>query len=443
MKFTNSHGIANRWALLWTIAGLFGFITSIASASDNPIEWQTKNGAHVVFYAAPELPMLDINVAFYAGSAYDGDQFGLSTLTTALLDQGNGGFNANVFASKFADIGAQYGATNNQDMMLLTLRTLTEPETLKQATDLFKLLIAHPEFPSDAFNREKNQLLLSIHQKQESVDAIAKQAFYQKLYQQHPYAHPVEGTTASVTALTLEEVRRFYKQYLVGQNAVIILTGAIDSKTAHELAERVMQDLPNGQLASEIPKASELRSASDVAIQYPATQTAVKLGQVGITHQDPDYFALQVGNYILGGSINSRLSQEIREKRGLTYDINSSFTSMPGVGPFVIAFSTRHDQTKAVLDIARATLTSFVESGPTEAELTAAKQYLIGSFPLSMASNQSIASMQLRLAFYHLPKDFINHYIQHVQAVSIQDIKQAFQHHIDPNHLLQVTVGNS
>lgn len=419
--------------------------TSLAFASPfETEEWQTTNGARVVYHHAPEVPMLDINIAFAAGSAYDGDQWGLSALTTSLLDQGNGGLKAGAIADKFAETGAQYGGANSQDMMMLTLRTLTQPDALNQATDLFALLINHPDFPTDAFVREKNQQLMSIKQGKESTNTLAQETFYQALYGQHPYAHPINGHYDSVAALNVEDVRHFYHRYVVSQNAVIVLVGAIDSAAAHQLAERITHDLPKGQAAPPIPTANPLNEELIIEVQHPAVQTALRLGQLGITHKNKDYFALQVGSYILGGgTMNSKLARELREKRGLTYGVSSAFSPMPGTGPFIISFSTKHAQAKTAMEVTRKTVADFVKSGPNEQELIAAKQYLTGSFPLSLASNRNIANMLLRLAFYHLPKDFLNTYIAHINAVSTSEIRQAFQHQLNPDKLLQITVGRS
>lgn len=407
-------------------------------------EWETKNGAHVVFHQAPEVPMLDINIAFAAGSAYDGDKFGLSTLTLSLLDQGNQGLDAGAIADKFAEVGAQYSGASSQDMMALTLRTLTTPDALKQATEMFALLINHPDFPTEAFLREKNQQLMSIKLNKELPEIIAKETFYQTLYGKHPYAHAISGQYETVNALKVEDVRDFYQQYVVGKNCVIVLVGAINEATAHQLAERITGDLPQGQAAAPIPEARPLTEEIDIEVLHDAPQSALRLGQLGITHHNNDYFALQVGNYILGGaSMESRLAHELREKRGLTYGASSDFSPMPGIGPFVISFSTKHKQAKMALGVARETLASMIKAGPDEQELLAAKEYLTGSFPMSLASNRSIASLLLRIAFYHLPKDFLNSYIAHINAISATDIKQAFQHQINPDKLIQITVGRA
>ncbi len=429
---------------LMIIVALIIFTHSALAKPFEIREWQTKKGAHVVFHQAPDVPMLDINIAFAAGSAYDGAQFGLSALTLNLLDQGNGGLDAGVIADKFAEAGAQYSGASSQDIMALTLRTLTRPDALKQATDMFALLINHPNFPADAFLREKNQQLMRIKQNNERPNTIARNTFYQTLYGKHPYGHPIAGRSETVNALKVEDVRHFYQQYVVSKNAVIVLVGDINEATAHQLAERITRDLPKGQAAAAIPSAPPLAEEINIEILHDAPQSALRLGQLGITHHNSDYFALQVGNYILGGaSMESRLAHELREKRGLTYGVSSNFSPMPGNGPFIISLSTKHNQAKIAWDVARETLASMIKSGPNEQELRAAKQYLTGSFPLSLASNRNIANLLLRITFYDLPKDFLNTYIDHINAVSIADIKQAFQHQINPDKLLQITVGRS
>lgn len=423
---------------------VFFFMLSpvFANPSLEPQTWETPNGAQVMFYPAPEVPMLDVSIAFAAGSAYDGQKWGLSALTTRLLDQGNAGLDAGTVADKFAEIGAQYGGASAQDMMAIKLRTLTRPDALKQATDMFALLINHPDFPTDAFLREKNQQLMSIRQDLDVPDTIAQNTFYQALYGSHPYAHPINGSESSVHALTLDDVRHFYQQYVVSRNAVIVLVGAIDTERAHQIAEQITHDLPKGKPAARIPSAKPHADELTIEVPHSASQTVVRLGQLGITHHNKDYFPLQVGNYILGsGSLVSRLAVELREKRGLTYGVNSQFAPMPGNGPFMIAFSTKNNQTKTALDVTRKTFESFIQSGPTDEELAAAKQYLTGSFPLSLASNRSMADMLLKIAFYRLPKDFLSTYIDQINAVQQTDIRQAFQHQINPKALLQVTVG--
>ncbi|KGP62786.1 zinc protease [Legionella norrlandica] len=407
-------------------------------------KWQTKNGVRVVFYQAMEVPMLDINLAFAAGSAYDGEYFGLSTLTAGLINQGNSGKDATVIAESLADTGAQFNAETNRDMVVLSLRTLTEKEALEQSTTIFSQIISHPDFPQDAFEIEKNQQIMAVEQTEESPDDVAVLNFFKTLYQKHPYAHPVNGTIESLNAINKKQVIDFYKKYYVAKNGILVMVGAIDSPKAHQLAEQITQDLPKGQPASSIPKASQLPNAEKINVQFPSSQTIVRLGQIGIDHHNPNYFPLMVGNYILGGgTLVSRLGTEVREKRGLTYGIDSQFVPMLGEGPFIISLSTRNAEAQNALNITQNTLIKFINNGPDQHELAAAKQYLTGSFPLSLGSNSNIANLLLRMAFYNLPDNYLDTYVTRINAVTGTEIKQAFKHQVNPEKLLLVTVGQS
>ena len=420
------------------------FISSISHATE-PLQveyFTTPTGIPVMFYHTMDVPILDINLAFHAGSALDEQRFGLSTLTTRLLNQGSNGQDANIIADQFANVGAQFGAENNRDMVLITLRTLTKPDALEPAVQTLASIVQHPDFPEDAFFREKNQQLISIQQMQESPDEVADQTFFQALYQAHPYAHPINGNKTTLEAITKEDVRHFYQKYFTQKNAHIVIVGAIDKTKALALAKTLTQNLPVGQKVPETIKAHHLPTEMDVEVPFNTSQTVLRIGQIGINHQSKDYFPLLVGNYILGGgTLVSELAHELREKRGLTYGVYSQFTPMPGLGPFIIGFSTQNKQAKTAETLTRETLGAFIQHGPSEQELLDAKAYLTGSFPLSLASNQSLAAILTKITFYNLPNDYLSHYIEHINAVTAIDIKNAFQAQINPSKLLQVSVG--
>ncbi len=415
------------------------------AAQPIPIQrFHTEHGIPVVFYQAMDIPMLNVLLAFKAGTAYDGQQFGLSTLTTQLLDQGNAGLDATTIATQIADTGAQFASENNRDMVVLQLKTLTEPDALKEATDAFTLIASKPDFPEAAFEREKKLQRMAIQQALESPDTIANQTFFRALYQAHPYAHPTDGDIKTVDAIRLDDVKHFHKQYFVQQNALLVLVGALTRKDAEALAECLTQDIPKGSKAARIPKAKPLPEAMDIHVPFTSSQTVLRLGQLGINHHNPHYFPLMVGNYTLGGgALVSRLAHELREKRGLTYGVNSQFIPLPEYGPFVIGFATEQTQAEAAETLTRDTLTKFIQTGPSEEELKAAKQYLIGSFPLSLASNKSMAEILLKMAFYGLPDDYLDTYTRRIDEVSVDAIRNAFQHNVEPDKLLQVTVGKT
>lgn len=424
---------------------LFTVFTVTAQANNFKTEkWQTSNGIPVVFYQAMEVPMLDISMAFAAGSVYDGDQYGLSALTAHLLNQGNAKKEATTVAESFADVGSQYNIQTSKDMVTINLRTLSRKDALDKSITSFNQIITQPDFPDDAFIREKKQLLMTFKQIQESPDEIATIRFFKSIYQNHPYAHPTYGTAKTINKLTKKQVINFYKNYYVSDNALLVLVGAIDSKTAHQLSEQITKKISKGKPASVIPKAVQAAKAEKIAISFPSSQTMIRLGQIGIDHHNPNFFPLLVGNYILGGgAMTSRLAIEVREKKGLTYGVNSVFVPMPGEGPFLISLATRNDQSKTALKITEETVQKFINHGPTAQELAAAKQYLTGSFPLSLASNSSIASLLVRMAFYHLPDDYLDRYVDNINAVTSEEVKHAFKQQVNPLKLSLVTVGQS
>lgn len=407
-------------------------------------KWLTNNGVQVVFYQAMEVPMLDVSLAFAAGSAYDGPHYGLSSLTCNMINQGSLGQEAIAIANALTELGAQLDAHTSRDMVVFNLRTLTQENTLEKANAIFSKIINHPDFPDEAFEREKNQLLMHLKQTQESPADIANLNFFQTLYKDHPYAHSVNGTLETIQKLHKNQVVDFYKQYYVAHNAVLVLVGAIDPSKAHQLAEQLTQELPKGKLASLIPPAMQVAHAEQKIIPFPSSQTMLRLGQIGIDHHNPNYFPLLVGNYIFGGDpLDSRLGEEVREKRGLTYGVDSQFVPMPGEGPFLISLATKNNNASTALKITQNTLAHFIQEGPNQEELIAAKRYLIGSFPLSLDSNRTIADLLLRMAFYHLPDDFLNTYVDRIQAVSLEAVKQAFKQQVDLDKLVLIRVGQS
>jgi zinc protease len=406
--------------------------------------WSTANGVKVAFYQAIEVPMLDISLAFAAGSVYDQERYGLSALTAQMLSEGSLGIDANKLADSLADTGAQFGTETSRDMVVFNLRTLTSKDTLNQATEIFTKMINHPDFPNDALEREKQQFLMAIEQTKDSPDELATQLFFKNLYQNHPYAHPVNGTENTIKNISRQDLLQFYKQRYLANNAVLVLVGAIDRQTAHQLADKLTHELPQGLPLEPIAKALPLKQEQAIKTPFPSSQTLVRLGQSGIDYQNPDYFPLMVGNYILGGgSLVSELAMEVRGKRGLTYTIDSQFVPMPGIGPFLISFSTKNKQAKEAIQLTDETLKRFVKEGPSQQELEEAKNYLTGSFPLSLGSNRAIATLLLRITFYHLPENYLNTYLERINKVTTENIKRAFQQTVYPNKLLLVTVGQS
>lgn len=415
---------------------------NIAQANPEIQHWRTDNGAQVYFVPAPTLPMVDIRVVFDAGAARDGEHPGLAMLTNAMLEEGAGGLDADTLAQRFDSLGAGLSVSSHRDMATVGLRSLTRKALLEPALETFALLLSQPDFPMQALERVRRQMLTGLQQQEQQPAEIASKAFYRTLYGSHPYASPTGGTRQSIETLRRSDVLDFYRRYYVAANATIAIVGDLDRGGAERLADTTVKGLPAGEPAPPLPAASPLQQPAQQHIEHPSSQTHILMGQPGIRRGDSDYFPLYVGNHILGGSgLVSRISEEVREKRGLSYSAYSYFSPMRAAGPFVLGLQTRNESAAEALAVLHETLIDFRNSGPTDEELIAAKRNITGGFPLKIDSNRDILGYIAMIGFYDLPLDYLDSFNSRVEAVTLEQIRDAFQRRIDPEKLITVTVG--
>jgi zinc protease len=406
--------------------------------------WVTRNGTRVYFVEAKELPMLDLRLIFDAGGARDGELPGLASVTSRMLDEGTPTRDTSAIARSFEMAGAAFNAGSYRDMAVVELRVLSDPAFREPALEVFTDVVAHAQFPADAYARAQKSSEIGQQQQEQSPSALAGRLFYKELYGKHPYAHPPTGTRESLARLQREELAAFHRRYYVARNLTLALVGAVSRAEAEALAERISSALPAGEPAPPLAEVKPLAKARHIHREFPSAQTHILVGAPGIRYGDPDYFALTVGNEILGGgAFTSRLTAELRQRRGFTYGVYSSFQPMRAQGPFQISLSTRADQTTEALKIIRRLLGDFVRTGPAEDELRAAKASIVGGFPLSTASNSSIIGYLGAIGFYGLPLDYLDQYLAQVQQVSAADVRAAFARHVRPDRLLTVTVGKT
>ncbi len=417
-------------------------ITQLAAANPDIEQWQTGNGARVYYVHAPELPMVDLRVTFNAGSARDGYLPGVAMLTNAMLEEGAGKLDANAIAEKFDSLGASTSFDSLRDMATASLRSLTDEKLLQPALQTFAQLLREPTFPRAALERVRKQMLVVLRHDNQSPGTLGSKAFYHALYGSHPYATPSSGTMKSVKALTRQDIRRFHSRYYVGRNAVVAIVGAVDRAQAEAIAEQVVGGLPAGQPAPALPPVAQLEESFSKHIAHPSSQTHILLGQPGMHRGDKDYLPLYIGNHILGGSgLTSRISEEIREKRGLSYSASSYFAPMAVDGPFLLSLQTKTESSEEALALLRATLVRFITDGPSKRELEAAKKNITGGFALNIDSNKEILGYISMIGFYDLPLDYLDTFIERVNAVTVAQIRDAFKRRIHPDRLALITVG--
>ena len=424
----------------WLSAACIVLVSQGAAAGPKIEHWVAPSGARVFFVENHALPMLDVQVDFPAGASRDPeDKTGLASLTHALLDMGVEGMDENRIASRLADVGAQIAGGVDKERALISLRTLSMNDKRETALDIFQSVLATPRFPADVFEREKARKVAALKESLTRPDTIASRAFWSALYPGHAYGR--SATPESIGAIRRDDLETFYRGNYGANGAVVTIVGDLSRGEAESVARKLTANLPGGtaNTASDPPR---LPAAGEQRISHPAAQAHVLIGMPALKRGDPDFFALQVGNYTLGsGGFVSRLMREVREKRGFAYSVYSYFTPMVQPGPFQIGLQTRKEQANEALKVARDVLATFLAEGPSEAELQAAKQNIAGSFPLRLDSNRKLLDNVAVIAFYGLPLDYLDRYVQNVEKVTAADVRVAFARHVRPENLVTVVVG--
>ena len=435
--------------LIW-VCGVFGVNSAWALL---PIElWTESSGAQVWLVQSPAIPMVDVQIAFDAGSRRDpADQAGLASAVAAMTAKGvqaRGDLPAldeNGLGEAWADLGASFDAEADRDGFGYALRSLTEPALLERAARLAARQIAAPSLPAPIWERERARWSAAIKESDTRPGTQASKAFATAVYGPHPYAQ--RATPQTLARLEVSDMRAFHARYIVPCRARVAIVGAVNRDQARALVAQLLGDLPPRQDAAcaPLPAVAEvppLAQAVQQHIPFASAQAQVLIGQPGIARSNPDFLALLVGNHILGGSgLVSRLTEEVREKRGLSYSVSSSFSPGLHAGAFVVALQTRADQSAQAVQVARETVARYVAEGPTEAELRAAKDNLIGGFALRIDSNRKLLANVMNIALNGLPLDYLDHWTDRVEALTAADIRAALQRHLQPERMVTVVVG--
>lgn len=412
----------------------------LAHAGPKIERWQTPAGTRVLFVADHSLPIIDLQLDFAAGAAREPvGREGVAGLTRSLIDLGAAGMDETEIASRLADLGARLSGGVDLDRTSLTLRTLSMADKRAPAFELLRAIIAAPTFPAAAFEREKARSLAALRESLTRPDVIASKAFWAAMYPAHPYGR--QATPESLAALLRDDVLAFHATHYGARSATIAIVGDLSRAEAEALAERLSSGLPAPAAVADLPL-PQLPAGGEERIAHPAAQSHLLIGMPALKRGDPDFFPLAVGNYSLGGGgFVSRLVKEVRDKRGLAYSVHSYFLPLQQPGPFQIGLQTRRGQAAEALQVTRATLAEFLAHGPSETELLAAKQNLVGSFPLRLDSNRKILENVAMIAFYDLPLDYLDRYPENIERVTAAEIQAAFARRLPAAHLVTVVVA--
>lgn len=303
--------------------------------------------------------------------------------------------------------------------------------------------IAEPAFPDAPWLRDRPKLIASLKEANTRPATLAARAFNQAVYGDHSYGW--EMTERSLNRITVEDMRSLHAAAVRACDARVSIVGALNRAQADALVAQLLSRLPmtvSCQPQEAVPEVQALHQASEQRLAFASAQAHVLLGQPGFKRNDPGFFALTVGNHILGGGgFTARLTEEVREKRGLTYSVASYFAPGLHAGAFTIGLQTRPDQAQQALDLVREVLAKFVAEGPTDKELQAAKANLVGGFALRIDSNKKLLDNLANIAWNHLPLDYLDTWTAQVDALTVLDIRKAFARVLQPQAMATVVLG--
>ena len=431
------------------LAGLVACAFVAPASAALPIQkWQQASGAQVWLVESPSLPMVDVEIDFDAGDRRDpADKSGLAGVTADMTSKGiaardgEPALDENQLGEAWADLGASFGGGASLDRMSYSLRSLTYPDLLDKAVKLAARELGEPSFPDTVWQRERQRMVASIRESNTRPGTVAARAFGTAVYGGHPYGY--DTTEESITRITVQDMRSFYGVILPCR-AKVSIVGAVTRPQADQIAATLLSRLPATR-CEPLPPVGEvpaLTAAAERNIPFASAQAHVLIGQPGYKRSDPDFFPLLLGNYILGGGgFVSRLSEEVRQKRGLSYSVSSYFAPGLHAGAFTLGLQTRPDQAAQAVQVSRDVLRRFVAEGPTEAELKAAKDFMIGGFALRIDSNRKLVENLANIAWYDLPLDYLDTWTKQVEKVTAAQIKSAFARKVQPDRMVTVVVG--
>ena len=422
------------------LAMLLAMVATLAQAGARIEHWTAPSGAQVYFIESRVVPIVDIQIDFAAGGAYaPEDKAGLAGLTHGLLDTGAGELDEEKIADRLADIGARLGGSVDQDRASISLRSLSSAREREAALELMRLVLQQPMFPAAALEREKARSIAGIREADTRPGSIAAKRFAAALYPGHPYGRL--PTVESVEKITRDDLLAFYRAHYGARRAVVSIIGDLARAEAEAIAQRLTAGLPDAPARAGLPDTA-MPARNTQRVDHPATQAHIHLGLPAVRRGDPDYYALLTGNYILGGGgFVSRLMKEVREKRGYAYSVYSHFQPLRQPGPFQIGLQTKREQASDALKVVEEVLAEFLARGPSEDELKAARRNLADGFPLRIDSNRKLLDHIAVIGFYGLPLNYLDDFPRRIEAVTIAEIRAAFQRHIKPEHLVTVIVA--
>lgn len=424
---------------------IFGFILVLMLALPVSAEVQVEevtspSGIDLWLVEDHSIPFVAMELRFRGGTSLDTPgKRGSVYLMTALLEEGAGDLDARAHARALESLAASFSYDASDDAVSISARFLTENRDAALA--LLRDTIHAPRFDQDAIERVRAQILSSLQSDAKDPDSIARSTFSKLAFGDHPYGSDGEGTVESVSALTREDIVQAYDDVFAKDRLYVSLVGDITPEDAGILVDRLLQDLPDAGRALPGPAEVTLTGGTTV-VEFDTPQSVAIFGQDGIDRDDPDFFAAYVLNQVLGGgSFESRLMDEVREKRGLTYGVYSYLASRDLAAVYLGSVASANDRIAQAIEVIRAEWAKAASEGVTAEEVEAAKTYLTGAYPLRFDGNGPIARILTDMQMEGLPRDYIATRNDKMRAVTVEDVNRVAAELLDPEGLRFVVVG--
>lgn len=428
--------------ILFIFLGLvFGNLSFADYHFSLPIQHWQQNGARVYHIQNNHIPMVQLRVIVDAGSLRDGQKPGLALFTNQVLPEGYLGLTGHNFTEQLEKLGAQLETEVTRELAVIGIKTLSKPDVLTATINLLSQMLSRPVFLEEGVERARRHQLAVIARQQESPEHVVNNAFYDTYFSGQPYSQPVSGNQTSIESIQVDEVRDFYDQYYVTRNMSIVIVGAVDEQQVRQLMGRLLANIPLGKTAPAMtPTFPETHSLKHV--KFSSMQTHVQIGLAGVDRNDADYHALYLGNYILGGNgLSSRLMQVVRDQHGLTYGIGSAMLPFKTQGLMVVNLQTRNQEAERALSLTLEEMQRFIQQGPTNKELKAAKKGMLGRFVRHSANNAGMIELLTLISFYELPLDYLQQFLAKIENLTVKDIRTALQRRINLDRKAILTVG--
>ncbi|MFN8642563.1 MAG: pitrilysin family protein [Candidatus Binatia bacterium] len=417
-------------------------LAPLAAAALGPQATQETlpNGAVLLVSEQRNLPLVLVKVVLDAGSRRDpAGKAGVAHLTADLVTEGTAARSAQQIKDQIDFIGASLDADAEQDYATLSLQVLRKD--LDAGLELLADVLLQPAMRPDELTRRREAVLATLRSQEDDPTTVAQKTFQRTLFGDTPYGHPVEGTRESVATLTRADLQQFFAAYYRPAGAAIVVVGDVSTDEARAALQRVLANWGGPPPPPFVYPPFTPAPAQTVRVDRPVTQAGIVMGHLGVARDNPDYEAIQVMNYVLGGGgFSSRLMDNIRTQAGLAYSVGSFFAAGKSPGPFEIVMQTKNASVEDAIARARQQVELIRNEPVRDDELQEARRYLTGSYPLRLDSNAKIADFIAQTWFYGLGLGYADVYIARVNAVTADDVLRVARAYLHPDQLIDVVV---